>query len=90
MPPAEAFVGAACVGIDGDLFFPEWSRNVGPAKRVCNGDGKDVPPCPVRAACLEWALENDERFGVWGGTSEQDRRKLKRARGDEPDGGDAA
>jgi WhiB family redox-sensing transcriptional regulator len=35
--------------------------------------------CPVRAECLDWALENDE-FGVWGGTSEATRRSLKRPR----------
>jgi WhiB family redox-sensing transcriptional regulator len=35
--------------------------------------------CPVRAECLEFALRNDERYGVFGGLSERERRKLKRA-----------
>jgi WhiB family redox-sensing transcriptional regulator len=41
------------------------------AKKVCVS-------CEVRAECLEYALENDERFGIWGGLSERERRKLKR------------
>ena len=41
------------------------------AKRICQG-------CEVRAECLEYALANDERFGLWGGLSERERRKLKR------------
>ena len=41
------------------------------AKRVCRS-------CDVRAECLEYALENDERFGIWGGMSERERRRLKR------------
>ncbi len=41
------------------------------AKRVCVG-------CEVRSECLEYALENDERFGIWGGLSERERRKLKK------------
>jgi WhiB family transcriptional regulator, redox-sensing transcriptional regulator len=34
--------------------------------------------CEVRAECLEYALENDERFGIWGGLSERERRRIKR------------
>jgi WhiB family redox-sensing transcriptional regulator len=34
--------------------------------------------CDVRAECLEYALEHDERFGIWGGMSERERRRLKR------------
>ena len=41
------------------------------AKRVCRS-------CDVRAECLEYALEHDERFGIWGGMSERERRRLKR------------
>lgn len=41
------------------------------AKRVCVG-------CEVRVECLEYALANDERFGIWGGLSERERRKLKK------------
>ena len=49
------------------------------AKAVCNGlDG--LPPCPHREECLRFAIDNHEPFGVWGGTSERDRRKIQRAR----------
>lgn len=41
------------------------------AKRICLG-------CEVRDSCLEYALANDERFGIWGGLSERERRRLKR------------
>ena len=47
------------------------------AKAVCNGlDG--MPVCRVRTQCLSWALANGEAFGVWGGMSERERRRLKR------------
>ena len=41
------------------------------AKKICAG-------CDVKAQCLEYALANDERFGIWGGLSERERRKLKK------------
>jgi WhiB family redox-sensing transcriptional regulator len=44
----------------------------GEAKRICSG-------CEVRAECLEYALAHDERFGIWGGLSERERRRLRRA-----------
>lgn len=60
-----------CKEIGGDVFFPEKGESTKPAKRVCQA-------CPVRSECLEYALRNDERFGIWGGLSEQERRKLKK------------
>ena len=57
---------------DPELFFPEKSGSTRAAKAVCTG-------CPVRAECLEHALAHDERYGVWGGTSERERRRLKDA-----------
>ena len=62
---------AACLEADADTFFPEKGGSSRPAKRVCRS-------CEVRAECLEYALENDERFGIWGGLSERERRRLKR------------
>ena len=41
------------------------------AKKICTG-------CEVKAECLEYALANDERFGIWGGLSERERRRLRR------------
>lgn len=60
------------------LFYPERSNGeVQRAKRCCTGqDGKGT--CPVLASCMRYALENDERFGVWAGTSERERRKLRK------------
>ena len=63
---------ALCAQTDPELFFPEKGGSTRAAKRVCAG-------CPVRAQCLEHALAHDERYGVWGGTSERERRRLKHA-----------
>jgi WhiB family redox-sensing transcriptional regulator len=57
---------------DPDAFYPEKGGSTRAAKRVCAG-------CPVKAPCLQYALDRDERFGVWGGLSERERRRLRRA-----------
>jgi WhiB family redox-sensing transcriptional regulator len=69
---------AACRNEDPDLFFPIGTS--GPsllqteqAKAVCRR-------CPVREQCLRWALETRDCLGVWGGTSENERRALRRRR----------
>ena len=64
---------ALCAQVDPEAFFPEKGASPRAAKRVCT-------ECPVRTQCLEYALANGERFGVWGGLSEQERRKLMRER----------
>jgi WhiB family redox-sensing transcriptional regulator len=64
---------ANCLGLDPDLFFPERGEPVDQAKNVCVS-------CEVRVECLEYALEAGERFGVWGGTSERERRRIRRQR----------
>jgi WhiB family redox-sensing transcriptional regulator len=61
---------ALCAEIDPEAFFVEKGGSARPAKRVCGS-------CEVRAECLACALENDDRFGVWGGLSERERRRLK-------------
>ncbi|MFD4029758.1 WhiB family transcriptional regulator [Streptomyces sp. NPDC058637] len=67
---------AACRDEDPDLFFPIGST--GPAL-VQTEDAKAVcATCPVREQCLEWALENGQESGVWGGLGEGERRALKR------------
>ncbi|BFP57225.1 WhiB family transcriptional regulator [Streptomyces fimicarius] len=67
---------AACREEDPDLFFPIGST--GPAV-VQTAEAKTVcRSCPVQAACLEWALENGQDSGIWGGLSENERRALKR------------
>ncbi len=67
---------AACLSVDPELFFP--IGNTGPAiaqaaeaKAVCHN-------CSVRPVCLQWALDNNQDSGVWGGMSEEERRSLKR------------
>ena len=67
---------AACVGEDPELFFP--IGNTGPAILQIH-DAKDVClRCEVVTKCLQWALESGQDVGVWGGTSEDERRAMKR------------
>ena len=62
---------ALCAQTDPEAFFPEKGGSTREAKRICQG-------CEVRSECLEYALAHDERFGIWGGLSERERRKLKK------------
>jgi WhiB family transcriptional regulator, redox-sensing transcriptional regulator len=62
---------ALCAQTDPEAFFPEKGGSTREAKRVCLS-------CEVRVECLEYALENDERFGIWGGLSERERRRVKK------------
>jgi WhiB family transcriptional regulator, redox-sensing transcriptional regulator len=72
-PRPAFFSRAACIGIDPDMFFPERGASLREAKAVCAG-------CVVRQECLEYALANAEKCGVWGGMSERQRRHLRQAR----------
>ena len=56
-----------------DLFFPSDGVGVEVARRIC-------ATCPVKAPCLEYAMENHIDHGVWGGTSERERRRIARRR----------
>lgn len=76
---------AKCRGVKPALFYPEKGEGedatavAQAAKMVCNGlDG--LPPCAVRSECLEYALANHEKFGVWGGRTERERNSLRRMR----------
>ncbi|PIE27809.1 MAG: transcription factor WhiB [Micrococcales bacterium] len=62
---------ALCAQTDPEAFFPEKGGSTREAKKVCAS-------CEVRAQCLDYALANDERFGIWGGLSERERRRLKK------------
>lgn len=62
---------AICAQTDPEAFFPEKGGSTREAKKICLG-------CPVRQECLDYALAHDERFGIWGGLSERERRRLKR------------
>lgn len=62
---------ALCAETDPEAFFPEKGGSTREAKKVCLS-------CNVRGDCLEYALAHDERFGIWGGMSERERRRLKK------------
>jgi WhiB family redox-sensing transcriptional regulator len=64
---------ANCKGADQDLFFPERGASTRKAKAICGA-------CSVKEECLEYAITNGERFGIWGGLSERERRKIRRQR----------
>lgn len=65
---------ANCRGLeDPSIMFPERGQSTRPAMRVCGS-------CPVRSECLEFALENNERHGMWGGTSGRERRRIQAQR----------
>ena len=64
---------AACRGIDPDVFYPPSDEEAEEAKAICG-------ICPVRTPCLEHALANRERDGVWGGATERERRRIIRHR----------
>jgi len=63
---------ASCRGVDAELFFPATEDEGVPAKAICE-------TCPVRLACLAFALERNEKFGVWGGLTEKERARLSPA-----------
>lgn len=62
---------AACSRIGGNAWFPKAGDNGHAAARACRG-------CPVRTECLDYALANDEREGIWGGLTPNGRRALTR------------
>lgn len=74
---------ANCADTDPALFFPERGEPADEAKAVCQG-------CSVRAECLEYALANCEKYGIWGGRSENERRRLRRERRAARQAGEAA
>lgn len=62
---------AVCTSTDPEAFFPMEGSSPKAAKKVCRG-------CPVKTECLEYALATDVHWGIWGGTSERDRRVIRR------------
>jgi WhiB family transcriptional regulator, redox-sensing transcriptional regulator len=62
-----------CRAMDPAIFFPSDGIGVQAAQRIC-------AECPVRVACLEYALTDRVDHGVWGGTSERERRRMVRHR----------
>lgn len=64
---------AACYRKGNAIFFVGRGQDTRPAKEVCK-------QCSIRELCLEYALRNEERHGIWGGTSERERRVMRRLR----------
>jgi WhiB family redox-sensing transcriptional regulator len=64
---------ANCLGCDPELFYPERGESISQARAVCAG-------CVVRVECLDFALAIGEKVGIWGGLSERERRRLRKAR----------
>ena len=67
---------AACRDADPDVFFPDGDvraarEQVKTAKLICRG-------CPVKIICLSWALDSGQEHGIWGGLTEDERRRLRR------------
>ena len=75
---------AACRGSDPELFFPV--GNAGPALRQIGQAKQLCARCPARMSCLEWTLDSGQEQGVWGGTSEDERRVLRSRRAGRPAG----
>lgn len=69
---------ARCIGEDPELFFPIGTS--GPALEQTARAIAVCRECPVRARCLEWALDTCQDAGVWGGLGEEDRREIRRER----------
>ena len=64
---------ALCAQTDPEAFFPDEGIPSGEAKRLCKS-------CPVRQQCLDYALQNNEAYGIWGGLSANQRANLRRER----------
>jgi len=66
-----------CAQADPEAFFPDKGGSTREAKAIC-------ARCPVAAECLDHALEHQERFGIWGGLSERERRRINLDTSQEP------
>ncbi|MGH9188858.1 MAG: WhiB family transcriptional regulator [Acidimicrobiales bacterium] len=64
---------SACRGMDANIFFPDSDEDAGPARAVC-------ATCPVRTECLDFALATRQDDGIWGGLTENERRRVRRRR----------
>lgn len=65
---------AFCAGVDPELWFPDGVTEHGAiAKRICAA-------CPVQEECLEWAIDNNEYYGIWGGVGMNERIRIRKQR----------
>lgn len=70
-PPVAALPDRACAGADPEIFFPGRGDDSGEALDTC-------ARCPHRRPCLDWALASEQQFGVWGGTTAEQRLRMLR------------
>lgn len=72
-PPVLEREDRACAGIDPEVFYPDRgdSKTAKQARELCGR-------CPVRQPCLDWAVETRQRWGVWGGTTPEERKAILR------------
>lgn len=75
-PADNPWSGALCAETNPEAFFPEQGGNTAEAKKLC-------AKCPVMDQCREEALANDERYGIWGGLTPNDRARILRERASE-------
>jgi hypothetical protein len=68
---------AACAETDPELWFPEKGGATAAAKRICDG-------CEIRLSCLQWSIDRREQHGLWGGVSENQRKRLLAGSGQRP------
>jgi WhiB family redox-sensing transcriptional regulator len=68
VPPFFTDPARGCATVDPDVMFPEAVEEVPDAQRVCRH-------CPFKTACHEWAVDTAQAYGVWGGITEQERRR---------------
>jgi len=73
MEPYKWMNDALCAQVGGEIFFPEKGSDSGQAKRTCSR-------CDVRLECLSYALDEGMAYGVWGGMTERERRKMRARR----------
>lgn len=69
LPFLDGGVHPPCWDVDPEVFFPSAGEDPTEARRVCGG-------CPVRMRCAVWAVRTDQKFGVWGGLTERERRAV--------------
>ncbi|GAB7039721.1 MULTISPECIES: WhiB family transcriptional regulator [Catenuloplanes] len=72
-PPFAVAGEIACQPEDQPRFYPDRGVSVGPARTIC-------ARCPAEVVCLDWAIETDQRFGVWGGKTTPERQRIRRER----------
>lgn len=70
LPPSEVLSTALCAQVDPDLWFPEKGENAREAIAICEA-------CPALEACRRWALDTRPPYGVFGGLSPRQRRRIR-------------